>query len=117
MPSLSLGKVLFIFAEECGVANHFTRRKNDEGFQAQIGTDRGLSRGQVSNVPFYQDGHEVAVCTVLGDGDTARLRPIRQGTGPHDSEWFIHLGNGEVASIPAKGIVGVGSRLVGYASS
>src|SRR5712692_4652776 len=58
VPSLSLGKFLLIRASEFGIAHHFPIRENDEGLQAQIGTDRGRSHRQLSNIFLYQDGNE-----------------------------------------------------------
>src|SRR5712692_3462340 len=112
VPSLSLGEFLLILVEEFGIAHGFTIREHNEGLQAQIGTNRRISRRQLGNVLFYQDGQKVTVCTILGDGDTARLCSIRQGTGPHDIERLIHLGKRERVSIPPKGIIRVGSRLL-----
>src|SRR5216684_897057 len=112
MSALGLGKLLLILAEKLWIAHHFPIREHDEGFQAQIGTDRRRSHRQVRNVLFYQDGNEVAVCSILGDGDTTWLGSLRQGTRPHDIQGSIHLGKGEARSIPSKGIVRIGSRLL-----
>src|SRR5713226_157782 len=99
VPSMSFSQLLLILAEKLWIAHHFPIRKHDEGLQAQIGTDRRRSHRQVRNVLFYQDAHEVAVGTILGNGDTTWLGPLRQGTRPHDIQGRIHLGKGEARSI------------------
>src|SRR6266567_2410095 len=112
MPSLSLGQFLFILTEEFGVANVFSIREDHEGLQAQVCTDRGISLRQMWNILFYQDGDEVAISTVFGNGDTPRLCPFGQGTRPHDIERPVHLGERQVLPIPLKGSANVGSRLL-----
>ncbi len=109
---LRFRQLLLILVEEFGIANIFAIREYHEGLQAQISPDGSSSPRQVCNVLFYQDGHEVAVCTILGDGDTPWFGPIRQGTTPHDGEWYIHLSKCERVSIPLERIGGVGSRLL-----
>src|SRR5216684_2019162 len=101
-----------IFAEEFGVTNIFAIREDNERLQAQVSTDRASGRWQLGNVLFNQDRDEVAVCTVLGDGDTAWFCSIGQGARPHYSQRFIHLGKSERVSIPLEGIAGIGSRLL-----
>src|SRR5713226_584098 len=112
VPSMSFSQLLLIRASVAWIAHDLSIRKHGEGLQAQIGTDRRRSHRQVRNILFYQDGNEVAVCTILGDGDTARLASIRQGTRPHHIQGSIHLGKGEMFPIPLESIVGVGSRLL-----
>src|SRR5437016_2636322 len=103
---------LLIFAEEFGVTNIFAIREDNERLQAQVSADRASGRWQVGNVLFNQDRDEVAICTVLGDGDTAWFCSIGQGARPYDSQWFSHLGKRERVSIPLEGIAGIGSRLL-----
>jgi hypothetical protein len=112
MPSLSLGQFFFILAEEFGVANVFSIREDYEGLQAQVCTNRGISLRQMWNILFYQDGDEVAISTVFGNGDTTRFCPFGQGTRPHDIERPVHLGKRQVLPIPLKGSANVGSRLL-----
>src|SRR5712692_3157687 len=60
MSSLCFGQFLLIFMEELGVTHHFTRREDDELFQAQISTDGLLDRLKLFDVLFYQERHKVA---------------------------------------------------------
>jgi hypothetical protein len=109
---LRLCQFLLICAEEGGVPNSFASREDHERLQAQVSTDRASGRWQVGNVLFNQDRDEVALCTVLGDGDTAWLCSSGQGARPHDRQRFIHLGKRERVFNPLEGIAGIGSRLL-----
>src|SRR5260221_7935439 len=113
MTPLGTGELLLIFAEELRVANVLPIREDDKGLQAQVSTDCRSGLWQGRDVLFDQDGDVVAVCTILGDGDTAWLGSIRQGTRPHDSQRRLHLRKREGASIPLEGIGEIGSRLLG----
>src|SRR5260370_25084361 len=105
-------QLLLIFAQECGVPNSFASREDNERLQAQVSPVRASGWWQVGNVLFNQNRDEVAVCTVLGDGDTAWFCSIGQGARPHDSQRFIHLGKRERVSIPLEGIASIGGRLL-----
>src|SRR5229473_892268 len=88
---LRLCQFLLICAEEGGVPNSFASREDHERLQAQVSTDRASGRWQVGNVLFNQDRDEVALCTVLGDGDTAWLCSSGQGARPHDCQGFTQV--------------------------
>src|SRR5258708_14070811 len=110
---LGTGELLLIFAEELRVANVSPIREDDKGLQAQVSTDRRSGLWQGGDVLFDQDGDVVAVCTILGDGDTAWLGPIRQGTRPHDSQRRLHLSKREASSSPLRDVGELGSSLLG----
>ncbi len=107
-----LGKLLFILAEEGGIANYLPGRQNCEGLESQVCTDGSIRVRQMCNVHFYQDTDIVTVCTVLGDGHTVWPRTFRQRAAPHNSQWRLHPGEGKTGSIPLEGIGGIGSRLL-----
>jgi len=84
---------------------------------------RCASRGQIQpnlrihhrkrlDVLLHQDRNKVAIGTILGDGDRARLAPFGQISMEGDSKRFIHLGEGELTILPGESVGGIGSRLV-----
>lgn len=112
MATLGLGKLLFIFREEFGIADRFTIGEYHEGFQAKISPYGCISLREMGDLVFHQDAHEVAICTILGNGATRGLGTIRQGTRPADSQRVLHLGKGHFPIPVNKGRTCIRSRLL-----
>src|SRR5258708_3986091 len=112
VPTLSLGKLLFVLREEFGITNGLPGREDHEVFQSQISPYGLFYRIKLLDSILYQYGDEVAISGVFGDGDGARFAVFRQGSRPHDSKGFSHLCDGECAIVPLKSRCGVLSALL-----
>ncbi len=88
---LRFRQFLFIHMEELRIANGLTVGEHDEGFQAKIGTDGLAGDRWPDDVLLDKQADEVAVSTVLRDGNTRRISTFRQGTRPADVQRFFHL--------------------------
>src|SRR5690348_10158146 len=78
MSPLSLCQLLLIFVEELRVAYHLTCREDDEFFQSQVSTYTLFHWRKGFDILFYQQRHEIAVSTILCDGDMTWPCSIRQ---------------------------------------
>ena len=88
---LCLCQLLLILVEELGIANHFTRREDDELFQAQVSPYTLLYGVKLLDILFYQDGDKVALSFIFRDGDAAWLASVRQWAVPRDVKRGIHF--------------------------
>ena len=111
MPSLRSCQFLFVFGKVLGVVIGLSLGGDDHAFESQIKPDHLWSHRQGFDLFFHQDRHKVTVGFIFGDGDGRRLGIFGQGTRPDDSERLLHLGKGEVCSIPLESRDRVLSRL------
>ena len=111
-PALRLCQLLLVGGEILGVADGLSRREDDHRGQAQIKPDHRLHHRERRDVFFYEDGDEVAVGGVAGHGDGGRLCSLGKRAAPAESQWLLHLGEGEIGAIPREGRAGVFGGLI-----
>ena len=112
VPPLSRSKLLLIFGEEVGISYFLTSREDDNVLQSKINPNSLLDGFKLGNILLYQDGDEVTISSVFGDGDGARFAPVGQGTRPDDLKRFSHFCEGKCLGIPMKGCTRIGSTLL-----
>src|SRR6266566_1052162 len=110
-PSLSFGQLLLILDKEFRVAKGMPIARDDHALESQVKPDLLVDHWQRGDIFLNQERDEVAVSTIFGDGDTAGLASFGQGTRPVNIKRRIHLGKGQVRSIPLESRRGIGSRL------
>jgi hypothetical protein len=110
--SLSLRQFLFVFGEVFGVAHFLASRKDHEVFQAQIRPNGLLDRFERWDILFYQDGYEIPISSVFGDGNSAWFAAFGQTPVQAHIQRRDHFGQGEPFPIPLERVGSIGSRLV-----
>ncbi len=110
--TLGFRQLLFVFAEELRVAHVLPCREDHHRLESQVKPDLRVSHGQRFDIFLDEDGDEVASGGILGDRDRGGPASLGQWTTPMDVERLIHLGQGEVGSIPLEGRGGVFSGLL-----
>jgi hypothetical protein len=98
IPLLCFRKFILVYMEEFRIADGLAIGEYNEGFQAEIGTDGFLSDRRSGNVLFDENANEVAVGTVLSNGDAGGINAFWQKTRPTDIQWFFHFRKGYMAS-------------------
>ncbi len=111
-PSLCLRQLLLILVEEFRVAYRLASREDHQVFQAQVNPYGVLLGGQRLYLLFQQDGDEVTISAIPGNGDRTRLAVFGQGARPVDIQRVGHLCQGQVSMAPPKGGIGVGRTLL-----
>src|SRR5260370_253204 len=111
MPSLSFCQFLLILGKIAGIANCLTGGKDDHRFETQVNANHFIDHWQGLDIVLYQDRNEVAVRTILGDGDRAGFGVLGKVPMPVDIQGSIHLCQGQRGSIPLESSSSVGSRL------
>jgi hypothetical protein len=94
---------------ETGVLYNFPARKGDHRFEPYINTDHLWGDWQRVDAFFHQQGDEVAIGGVFGDGHRRGLASIGQGTRPDDLQGVSHLRKGQLFAVPrecARGVLG-----------
>ena len=110
--SLGTGQLLLILSKIAGIANAFTSRECNHGFDAKIKTDHFVDHGLVFDLLFYQNGDKVAVRAILADCDRAGFDVLGEWSMPVDIQRSIHFCQRERLPIPLECIGGIGSRLI-----
>ena len=113
MPSLRLCQPLLILCKECGIANTLTSGEDDHRLESQIQTDHVGRWGQGLDRLFNQDRDKIAVRTILGDRDRARLDVLGKISMEVDIQRSIHLGKSELGDVgvPLECVCCIGGRL------
>src|SRR2546426_912023 len=110
--SLSLCQFLLILTEELRIAYLLPRRRDHHRLQAQVKPYLLIDYWERLDVLFYQDGDKVAICSIFGNRDRGGLASLGQRATPMDVEGRIHLGQGEVGSIPFESRGSIFGRLL-----
>jgi hypothetical protein len=110
--SLSLRQFLFVFDEEMRIADFLTSGEDHEVFQAQISPNGLLDWFKVGNLLFDQDGHEIPIRGIFGDGDGAWFAAFGKRARPTDSQWLSHLCQRQLPIAPLEGRGGILSALL-----
>ena len=108
--TLGTCQFLLILVEELRIAVGMPLRGDHHGLQAQVKPDLFSDHRQELDVLFDQDGNKVASRGILAHRDGRGLTSLGQGPRPVDVHRSIHLGQGQVLSIPLEGRRGVGSQ-------
>src|SRR2546421_3170165 len=112
MSSLSLCQVLFILGKELGIAVRMSIARDDHALESQIKPHLLIDNRQMLDIFLYQDGDEVAVSTIFGDGYGRGSAPLGQRTRPMNIKRSVHSGESQVFPIPLEGGSYVSSRLL-----
>src|SRR6266568_9406734 len=90
MSSLSLCQVLFIFVKELGIAVRMSIGSDDHALESQIKPHLLIDNRQMLDLFLYQDGDEVAIGTIFGDGYCRGFAPLGQRTRPMNIKRSVH---------------------------
>src|SRR5438105_322471 len=85
---------------------------NDHALESQIKPHLLIDNRQMLDIFLYQDGDEVAVSTIFGDGYGRGFAPLGQRTRPMNIKRSVHSGESQVFPIPLEGSSYVSSRLL-----
>src|SRR6202011_114530 len=91
MSSLGLCQLFLILGKALGVADGLPSGEDHQGHEAQIEPYLLVHCWQVLDIFFYQNGDEIAVSCVFGNGDARWFDTCGQGARPVDIEGSIHL--------------------------
>src|SRR5258708_5146168 len=80
--ALCFRQFLFLFGEELGITIRLSIRGDDHRLQAQVKPNHLRDHFQCFDVFFDQDGDKIAFSFIFGDGDTAWMTSIGQGSMP-----------------------------------
>ncbi len=109
--TLGFGQSLLILCVELRVSDCLTCREDHHRFEAQVQPNLRSGFWKRFDLLLKEQRDEIAIGTVLGYGDRARLASFGECSVKGDSKGFVHLGKGELTIFPGEGVGGIGCRL------
>ena len=101
--TLSLSQFLLVLTEVPWIDDMLPIGSDNHTLQAKIKPHLLLHDRQVLDILFDQDGDEVAVSSVLGNGNCRGIASFGKWATPHNIQRCIHPGERESSSIPLEG--------------